>query len=244
MSLFQLLAPRGEPAHHTPGHQGEQRAAGRGLRSQGRRLRVRQAHTRRRVAPDDAGEGHAGLPGAGVRHVGEGLGELRRLQLRRAPPGARQRAPAAREAPRRRQARDRAVGGAAGGPPQVGAHRGPAPRRAVRRAAAPRRGRGRHAVHAEQRREPAGHGRGGRDAQVQWGAADNQGDRPGGRREQRANDPRPARRHRQQRAPGQAELEGGQAEVTIDRPSRFRHVLSYAIEVQMVSVHLADCTVN
>nr|CAD1831982.1 unnamed protein product [Ananas comosus var. bracteatus] len=55
-----VSTPRGEPAYHPPGHQGQQRAAGLRLRAPRGRLRLREAHPRRRQPHDDPRQGHLG----------------------------------------------------------------------------------------------------------------------------------------------------------------------------------------
>ncbi|BAS98931.1 Os06g0654600 [Oryza sativa Japonica Group] len=104
-------------------------------------------------------QGHPGVPRAGVRHVGEGLRRLRRLQLRHPPPRARLRQEAHRAPPLGGQAHRHRVGGAAHRPrPPRGPRRPAPPRRVRRRAARPRR-RGRRALRPGRARAPPRHAR-------------------------------------------------------------------------------------
>ncbi|KAJ6791676.1 PTI1-like tyrosine-protein kinase [Iris pallida] len=84
------------------------------FRAQGRGIWVRQADSGRRDARHHEGEGHARVPHAGVRDAGEGLGGLRRLQLRHTAARARQREEADREGDAEAEAHDHGVGAPAG----------------------------------------------------------------------------------------------------------------------------------
>lgn len=110
---MQVPAPPGNAAHNSQRHQGQQCAAGRQLRAVGGRFRVREADPGGGEPHDDASEGHAGVPGAGIRDVGESVGELRRLQLRNPSAGDRHGEEAHREASGRNKEDHHGVGGAA-----------------------------------------------------------------------------------------------------------------------------------